>query len=114
MRGRDQLVTVQRFDESARDALNEPVGAWVAFCQVWAARRDQGDAEATTAGATGSVTTARFVVRDNSKTRGILPAMRLWDGMRAWNIKQVLQHAHAGRRDLIDLVAVADSGGGAG
>ncbi len=114
MRGRDLMVTVQRFEEDGRDALNAPVGAWVEFCRVWAARRDQGDSEAETAGATGSVTVARFVVRDNAKTRAILPAMRLWDGRRAWNIKSVVQHGHAGRRDLIDLVAVADSSGGAG
>lgn len=107
-------MTVQRFDDAGRNALNEPVGAWVTFCRVWAARRDQGDAEALTAGATGSVTTTRFVVRDNAQTRAILPAMRIWDGARAWNIKQVLQHAHAGRRDLIDLVAVTESSGGAG
>ena len=109
MRGRDQLVTIQKYADGARNELNEPSGEWVTHCRIWAARRDAGDVEQLAGDATGSALTAQFVVRDNEKTRAILPAMRIWDGARAWNIKGVLQRAHNGRRDLVTLVAVADS-----
>lgn len=113
MRGRDQRITVQWFRQSGVNALNEPVGVWMTHCDIWAARRDQDDVEVQGAGATGSATTAQFVVRDNSLTRGIQPAMRIWDGVRAWNIKKVMQRVHNGRRDLITLYAVTDSAAGA-
>ena len=112
MRGRDQIIWVQQYKDTLRNHLNEPIGVWVARCRIWASRRDVGDAEKLAGDATGSALTAHFVVRDNHETRAILPAMRVWDGERAWNIKSVLQRAHNGRRDLITIVAVADSTGG--
>lgn len=109
MRGRDQMVSIQRWSDTLRNHLNEPIGVWITHCRIWAARRDVGDAETLAGDATGSALTAHFVVRDNEQTRAIKPAMRIWDGARAWNIKSVLQRAHNGRRDLITIVAVADS-----
>lgn len=112
MPGRDQLVTLQRFSETSCTALNEVVGSWQALCQVWANRRDSSDTERLAAGAEGSAVVTRFVVRSNQITRSLTPKDRVWDGTRAWNVKGVA-NGSAGRHRTVEILAVADSRGGA-
>lgn len=107
----DRRIVVERFDESLRNALNEPQGAWVTVCQLWAERRDQSDAESVAAAANGSALVARFSVRSTSETRAITPAMRINDGAMLWNIKG-LMNGEARRRGMVVILAVADSAGG--
>mgnify|MGYP000320119029 CR=1 FL=1 len=112
MPGRDQMITLQRFDETARNDLNEIVGRWVEVSRVWANRRDSADVERVVAAAEQSAVATRFVVRSNEVTRALTPKHRVWDGQRAWNIKGLANGA-SGRHRTVEIVAVADSSGGA-
>lgn len=113
MAGRDIKVALQVWDEAARSALNEPVGAWADVCDIWASRKDKEDRESEVAGAQGSAAVTQFRVRSNSITRAITPGRhRIWDGARAWNIKGIMLDNHRGRGDVVTITAVADSTGG--
>lgn len=111
MPGRDQIITLQRFDETSRNALNEVEGAWQPLCRIWANRRDSSDTEKTLAGAESSGVATRFVIRSTPITRALTPKDRVWDGARAWNIKSIANGA-AGRNRTVEIMAVADSRGG--
>lgn len=114
MAGRDIRIMVQMWDDTARSPLNEPIGAWLPVCEVWASRKDKSDNEAEVAGANGASTVAMFRLRSNAITRAITPAHRLWDGARGWNIKGVMLDNHRGRNEVVTVTAIADSTGGNG
>lgn len=106
----DRRITIQRYDSSATDDFNEPIGAWTDYTTVWAKRSDPPDrarAEVLQAGQIGSSLMSRFVVRSSSKTRTVTPVDRLsYDGA-IWNIKNVKETSE-GRRQFIEITAVRD------
>lgn len=69
-------VAVLRKGEG-RNALNEPVGAWLRAGEAYAAREDQRDSEAVAAGRDLAILSARFVFRSTVLSRSITPADRL-------------------------------------
>lgn len=56
-------VVFLRFDETARNAFNEEIGAWAELERAWAKVRDLSDAEKIAAGDQVGVLKTRFVIR---------------------------------------------------
>lgn len=100
----DRSVSVVRFDESARNALNEAVGAWLVVLTVRARRRDVSDGERAAAGTVGAYLQARFVVRSSVNTRGIVPTDMLRHEGKDWDIKGIKETSE-GRHRFLEITA---------
>ncbi|NVP55967.1 phage head completion protein [Mycoplana rhizolycopersici] len=100
----DRAITVLRFDESARNTLNEAVGVWVPVVAVRASRRDVSDGERSAAGTVGAYLQARFVVRSSVNTRGIVPSDMLRHEGKDWDIKGIKETSE-GRHRFLEITA---------
>ena len=111
MAGCDIRITLQRFNENARNEFNEPTSAWEVLATVWASKVDQPLAEIDRAAATQTGGRAVFRVRSNGITRGLTSRDRLvLSDDRVWNIVSV-RDADAGRRRTVEIVAMIEGQG---
>ncbi|MFW2541529.1 head-tail adaptor protein [Primorskyibacter sp. 2E107] len=112
----DRRVGFERFQSEARNAFNEPVGAWVLLGQTFASRSDVRDMEKISAGRETAALVSRFEVRSSALTRSLTTADRMvlhgaWgaDGAMVsgsvWDIEGIKEAAGA-RHAVLEITAV--------
>lgn len=102
----DRLVQFQR--ATLIDDGFGTVETWVDHGQpVNAAREDVKDSEKAMAGAVMATLSSRFLVRSSAFSRDITPIDRLIHQGRTFNITGVKEAAQFGRRQVIEISAVA-------
>ncbi len=104
----DRRITVERYNESARDEFNEATGAWESYTTVWASRQDVSDAEKVTADQVNAVRSSRFVIRSSIKSRAITPNDRINYNSLLWDIHGI-KETREGRKRFLEITAMAQA-----
>jgi head-tail adaptor len=99
-------ITILRFDETARNALNEPVGDWPAFGKFWGERQQQRPTESWKAGQTAAQVETAWRLRWTARAGTISTSDRLMCGGTQFEIIGVTGDQRSG---WIDIVGIAYS-----
>jgi SPP1 family predicted phage head-tail adaptor len=101
----DRRIIIEREVEQSRNAVNEPVTAWIELATVSAQRRDASDGEMRDAGQIASNLTSRFVIRNGGPAATVNPKDRINYSGAYWNILGVKETLD-GRFRFLEITAV--------
>lgn len=101
----DRRIIIERESEQSRNAVNEPVVAWVALATVSAQRRDASDGEMRESGQVSSNLTTRFVIRNGGPAATVNPKDRINYNGAYWNIVGVKETLD-GRLRFLEITAI--------
>jgi head-tail adaptor len=104
VRRKRERITFQRMS-AGRDAMNEPTNEWLDLFSTRAAKLSAPGSEKYASAQNAASAPTIFEVRDEARTRGLLPSDRLMHGNLAYNIVS-LEQPQSGSD--IRIAAVAD------
>lgn len=99
----DRRIALQRFT-ATRDALNNPVDAWLLLATVWASKLDVRDSERFAAKEVGAEIGTRFQLRYSATVADLNPKDRISYNGRTYDIVGVKE---IGRREGLEITAIA-------